>query len=307
MTTTWRETMATFDGIRVLMDEPMAGHTTYKVGGAVDAFAFVEDVDALKKALAHLAKHAVPYIVVGKGSNVLFADQGYRGAVLSLSKQFQSISLHPSEGGDVLRVGAGLSITKLIRFIKAHRIAGLECLGGVPGTLGGAICMNAGTVMGEVRDALLRVEVVTGDGHLQTLEASELQLSYRHSELPANALIISAEFRTTQADAATFERLDHVLAYRKRTQPLQQPSCGSVFANPPGDHAGRLIEACGLKGRRLGDAQVSEKHANWIVNLGKARAVDVRGLIALCVEAVKERFDIDLRHEVQFLGDWGTA
>ena len=309
MTPDWRDALSEAKGLRVLCDEPMAAHTTYKVGGRARAFVMVEDLEALESALSWLASSGIPTLVVGNGSNVLFSDEGFGGAVLCLAKGFDGIELSRSDGasGHVLRVGAAKSITKLIRFVKAERLSGVEFLGGVPGTVGGAVKMNAGTVLGEVKDSLLRAKITTAGGGTRWLEVGELGLSYRHSELPEGAVVVGAEFACSDANDDTFDRLEHVLRYRKETQPLQMPSCGSVFANPPGDHAGRLIEVCGLKGRTIGGAQVSQMHANWIVNLGQATAGDVRGLIDLCVDTVRGRFGIELRHEVQLLGDWGNA
>ena len=207
----------------------------------------------------------------------------------------------------MLRVGAAVSITRLLRYVKQEQLSGVEFLGGVPGTVGGAVSMNAGTVMGEVSDSLLRVRVVTPEGSADWMDASDLRLSYRHSELPPQSVVVEAEFACRPANTETFEKLERVLRYRKETQPLRLPSCGSVFANPPGDHAGRLIEACGLKGERVGGAQVSEKHANWIVNIDKATANDISSLMELCVAKVEAKFGVQLRHEVQFLGDWNEA
>jgi UDP-N-acetylmuramate dehydrogenase len=170
--------------------------------------------------------------------------------------------------------------------------------------------MNAGTALGEAKDALLEAELVLpaapGDAAptRRWLAAAELGLSYRRSELPEGAIVTAARWRVSDGTPGMRERLAEVLAYRKRTQPLTMPSCGSVFANPPGDHAGRLIEAAGLKGRRVGGAQVSEQHANWIVNTGAATAADMRALMALCVAEVAARFGVTLRHEVRLLGDW---
>jgi UDP-N-acetylmuramate dehydrogenase len=307
MTPDWRYGLADGDGLRVLLDEPMNSHTTYRVGGSTQAFLKVTELSALETSLTYLAEQNVPFVVVGKGSNVLFSDAPYAGAVIHLARGFDSIDLRQEGDAFVLRVGASLPITKLIRYLKNQQLAGLECLGGVPGSVGGAVKMNAGTVMGEVKDSLLRVQVVCPHTPAHWIDARELNLGYRHSELPENSVVVAAEFACQRADAETFERLEQVLAYRKKTQPLQMPSCGSVFANPPGDHAGRLIEACGLKGERVGGAQISEKHANWIVNVGEATASDVSALMQLCIRSVHQQFGVNLRHEVQYLGDWTQA
>mgnify|MGYP001411581707 CR=1 FL=1 len=277
MTSDWRQGLPNGEGIDVLWDEPMAQHTTYKVGGSARAFIKLSNVESLSATPDYVSSKHIPFLVIGNGSNVLFSDADFEGAVLQLAKGFDQIALREGTLKDapVLSVGASLSVTKLIRFMKRQKISGVEYLGGVPGTVGGAVRMNAGTVMGEVSDTLLRARVIVAGQEPRWLTTSELNLSYRHSDLPANAIVLEAEFACRVADSETFERLDEVLRYRKKTQPLQMPSCGSVFANPPGDHAGRLIEACGLKGETVGGAQISEKHANWIVNLGQAKATDI--------------------------------
>ncbi len=303
-----RHNLAHAPGVQVRFDEPMAPHTTYKVGGPAAAFVQVETRDGLLGVLDALADDDTPWLIVGNGSNVLFSDAGFDGAVLHLAGDFDGATLtrdHHGDGAHRLEAGAALSITRLLRVAKDEAIAGVEFLGGVPGTVGGAVRMNAGTVMGEVSDTLEAAELTAaGDEAAAWVPAEDLGLSYRHSELPAGAVVTAARFRCRDADPGMRERLDEVLAYRKRTQPLTMPSCGSVFANPPGDHAGRLIEASGLKGRQVGGAQVSTQHANWIVNAGGATAADVRALIQVCVDEVQRQHGVTLRHEVQLLGDW---
>jgi len=282
----------------------MALHTTYKVGGTAAAFLKLKSLEALCEAVDYLTQNNVPFVVVGNGSNVLFSDTNFAGAVLQLSKGFDNLDIQED---NTLRVGAAVTINKLVRFTKQKKLSGVEFLGGVPGTVGGAVRMNAGTTMGEVKDTLVRARIVSPGQSARWLNADQLNLSYRHSELPHNAIVVEAEFACNPADEETFSRLEQVLSYRKETQPLQMPSCGSVFANPPGDHAGRLIEACGLKGQKVGGAQISEMHANWIVNIDQAKASDVNALIELCISSVKDQFGINLRHEVQYLGDWTGA
>lgn len=299
--------LAPLDGLVVRYDEPMASHTTYKVGGAAAAFVEADDEGSLRELLVTLDRAKVPFIVLGNGSNVLFADAGFAGVVIHLGQGFGEIECtrdHHGAGQHRLEVGGAASVTKVLRVTKELEVAGVEFLGGVPGTLGGAVRMNAGTVMGEVSDSLESARVLTPDGEARWIAAEDLQLSYRRSVLPRGAIVVGARFHTRDADPAMRSRLAEVLAYRKSTQPLQYPSCGSVFANPQGDHAGRLIEACGLKGHRIGDAQISEMHANWIINLGTASATHVRELIDLCVRVVDEQHGVQLRHEVKMLGDW---
>lgn len=298
----------TLPDVEALLDEPMARHTTYRIGGPARHYVVAHSLDALQATLWALRSVSVPFILLGNGSNVLFADAGYAGAVVSLGTGLQRWTLERDAlgaGAHLLEVGAGLSVTRLLRVTKREGLEGLERLGGVPATIGGAVRMNAGTKLGEVKDCLVAAQVVSALAAPEWLGPEDLGLAYRRSALPPGAVVTAARFRVRDAaDDRMRARLDEVLAYRRSTQPLNLPSCGSVFANPQGDAAGRLIEAAGLKGRRVGGAQISERHANWIVNVDGARAADVKALIDLCIAEVEARFDVTLRPEVQLLGDW---
>ena len=296
--------------LTVTRDVSLAPYTTYKVGGPAALFIEVSEVRALYALLERLATIELPWLVLGKGSNVLVADAGFDGAVIQLGKALAEHALQRDAlgaGVHRLEVGGAMPINRLTRLASRYDLAGVECLGGVPGSVGGAVRMNAGTVMGEVSDSLESAQVVDAKAGVRWLPAEALKLSYRHSELPEGSVVTAARFRCTDADPAMKARLAEVLAYRKATQPLNMPSCGSVFANPEGDHAGRLIEAAGLKGTQVGGAQVSEVHANWIVNTGDATAADVRALIELCQSRVLSESGHRLRHEVRLLGDWEDA
>lgn len=283
----------------------LASYTTWKIGGPADLFIEITSAAALPGVLAALKRHAMRWVVLGNGSNVLVADQGFRGAVLWLGGELAAVSIARDASGPGrhrVQAGAGLSLTRLLRLAKDEQLSGLWVLGGIPGTVGGAVRMNAGTRWGEVKDTLSSVTLATADGLLE-VPAAELGLSYRHSRLPFGAVVAFACFEVGDADPAMRDRLDEVLAHRKATQPLQLPSCGSVFANPPGDSAGRLIDEVGLKGHRIGDCEISQVHANWIVNLGAGTARDVMALIALAQDRVAKRFGIMLRPEVVRIGE----
>jgi UDP-N-acetylmuramate dehydrogenase len=303
------EALSALPGVRASHDEPLAPYTTWKLGGHADLLIEVEIASSLPAVLVELADANIPWAVLGNGSNVLIADAGFRGAILRLTGHLAEVRLDRHAFGENrhrVTAGGGASLTKLLRLTKEEALSGLWVLGGIPGTVGGAVRMNAGTRWGEVKDTLVEVQVATVNG-LTTLPASTLGLAYRHSALPSQAIVTAASFSVTDAPTEMRDKLDEVLQHRKSTQPLQYPSCGSVFANPPGDSAGRLIEACGLKGHRIGNLAVAEQHANWILNLGGGTARDAVALIEYIRETVANRFGIYLRPEVIKLGDFDAT
>ncbi len=293
-------------GVVVTRDVVLAPYTTWKIGGPADLFVEATRAAELPLVLSALGVRGLDWVVLGNGSNVLVADEGYRGAVIWLGGELATVALARDAFGPKqhrVDAGAGLSLSRLLRLAKDENLSGLWVLGGIPGTVGGAVRMNAGTRWGEVRDTLRSVEIATEMG-LTEVEAGDLGLSYRHSRLPFGAIVTRATFGVTDADPSMRARLDEVLAHRRATQPLQMPSCGSVFANPPGESAGRLIEAVGLKGHREGDCEISDIHANWIVNTGRGTAKDVLTLIELAQERVAKTFGVMLRPEVVRIGSF---
>ncbi len=293
-------------GLPIAEDAPLAARVSWRVGGPADGFVEVGDKDTLAAVVRATAQTGCPLTVLGKGSNLLISDAGVRGLVLSL---VGALADTRELGGapPVIEAGAGLPLALLMSRAQKAGWTGLECFAGIPGTVGGAVVMNAGSALGETAAALREVDVVLPDGTLRTLPASALRMSYRTAHLPAGALVAAARLRTTGEDPGpVFERVRAFLARRKATQPLTQPSCGSTFRNPEGDHAGRLIEAAGLKGFRIGDAQVSEKHANFVVNLGAATAADLRRVIEHIEAVVAQAFGVRLQREVHYAGDWSS-
>lgn len=293
------------EGTRFERDAVLGPRTTYKVGGPADLLVHVETQAALPALLTWLKAAGTPFFVLGNGSNLLVSDDGYRGCVITLGDAFRMVATESSGDNIHIRAGAAASITRLLRHARSESLGGLEILGGIPGTVGGAVRMNAGTRWGETADMLVRATIADATGR-RDLPASELGLAYRHAALPDGAIVIEAVFRAIAANEEDLAKYDEVLAYRKSTQPLQYPSCGSVFANPPGDAAGRLIEAAGLKGHTIGGAQIAPQHANWIINLGDATANDVFALMTLARTTVAHRFGIELRPEVRLIGDFRT-
>lgn len=284
---------------RLRRDEPLSRHTSFRIGGPADLLIECDTVADLAKATAVLAEERVDWTLLGKGSNVLASDQGYRGAVLVLGRDFKRHNVD----GVHLRAGAGVILAALVQDAFRHGLTGLEFAVGIPGTVGGALAMNAGT-----RDEWMErvVESVTlfvvGQG-LTSVRGPEVAWGYRSSDLPRQGIIVETSLRLESGDTAWIRRgMEASLRRRKRSQPLGTPNAGSVFVNPDGDSAGRLIEAAGLKGRRVGGAMVSELHANFIVNDGGARAADVTALVDLIRRSVKDVHGIELKPEIRFLG-----
>jgi len=243
--------------------------------------------------------------VLGNGTNLLISDRGIRGLVVQLGKELARADTVDSRTPPLIEAGAGARLAALVKKAMRSGWTGLEVFAGIPGTIGGAVRMNAGARMGETKDVLVEIDAVLPDGSLRTFSREELQMSYRTTVLPKGAVVVRARLQCTPEDAHQMrDQVKRHLDHRASTQPLDLPSCGSTFRNPPGDHAGRLIEAAGLKGFRVGDAQVSEKHANFVVNQGEATADDVRTVIEHIEATVQTVFGVTLEREVHLAGDW---
>ncbi len=283
--------------------ESLAPWTSLRVGGPAELLVRPRTGDALVSVLSRARGEGLPVHVLGGGANTLVGDLGIRGITLKLPPDLFPEEVQPlASGGGLVTLGAGTAIVRLPNVMRARGWVGAEFLAGIPGTIGGAVAMNAGTKNGECERVLDAVELATPDG-IGWVPRSALTLRYRFTELPAGAIVTRARFRLPDGDLeASRAAMEADLAYRKRTQPLSQPNCGSVFTNPPGDHAGRLIDSVGLKGAKLGAAQISTLHANWIVNLGGARAADVLGLIERAQARVREETGIVLVPEVKRVG-----
>lgn len=285
---------------------PLAPRTSVRVGGPAKLLVRPPDADAVAAALRLCASAGVAVLALGGGANCIVGDAGVDGCVLKLGGAFATIG-EPVYGGArvLIEAGAGASSRRIATLTRERGLVGAEFIAGIPGTLGGMVAMNAGTRSGEMSEILEAVEIATAAG-ARWLPAKDLRLAYRHSELPPGGVVTRVRLALRQGSpeeaAASAQAMDKDRDYRKATQPLSLPNSGSVFANPPGDFAGRLIEACGLKGRALGAAQLSPVHANWIVNLGGARASDVVGLMALAKREVRSHFGVALRPEVKLIG-----
>ncbi|MBP1930660.1 UDP-N-acetylmuramate dehydrogenase [Ammoniphilus resinae] len=285
----------------VLKDEPLANHTTWKIGGPADVFIQPKDLSGLVKAMRIVHKHQLPWRVIGKGSNLLVRDKGIRGVVFKLADGLDHLEFKD----DVVHVGAGYSFIRLAVMAGKEGLTGLEFAGGIPGSVGGAVYMNAGAHGSDISRILKSAEVLSEAGEIKTYTNHDMQYRYRHSILQdKGGIVLAAVFQLAHGNRK--EIADAMAKYKDRrrlTQPLQLPCCGSVFRNPPHDHSGRLIEESGLKGYRIGDAQVSEKHANFIVNRGKATAADVLALIQHIQKEIAERYQVQLIPEVEVVGE----
>ena len=276
--------------------EPMKLHTTFKIGGEADVFITVNTVDELKAAVNACLSNNVPMMILGKGSNLLVSDEGIEGAVVALDGDFKSLRFE----GDTVARGAGVSLSKLCTAALERGLSGLEFAYGIPGTVGGAVYMNAGAYGGETRDVCTEVTYLTPGGEIGTYSAQELGFSYRHSIFKENNnIILFAKYQLTFDDPDQIkERMEDYMNRRRTKQPLEYPSAGSVFKRPEGAFAGTLIEQCGLKGKAVGGAQVSEKHAGFIINAGGATCDDVLSLVRLVQDTVRRETGYYLECEI---------
>jgi len=282
-------------------EEPLSRHVSFRIGGPADVLALPGTLDELARVVAWLYQEREPFVVLGRGSNVLIADRGVRGVVVKTGRGQEGLRF------DGTRVDAecGVSVPYLARQASLRGLSGLEFAGGVPGSVGGALAMNAGAHGHCMAEVVTRVRVVTPDGE-RTWRADELAYAYRESRLQHEpAVVLDATLELAQeSPEVTTARLDEWLRHRSDTQPLGPPSSGCIFRNPAGDHAGRLIDTAGGKGLRVGGAVVSDRHANYILNTEHATAADVLGLIALVHRRVRERFGVELETEVKLLGEF---
>ncbi len=292
------------DGLRGEMryDEPLSSHTSWRVGGPAKRFYRPADSADLVQFLSELPDQE-PLLWLGLGSNLLIRDGGFAGTVIATQGRLEMLSL---EADGLLRAEAGVACAKVARFAARQGLCGAEFLAGIPGTMGGALAMNAGAFGGETWRQVSRVETVDRHGRVQRRTPDEFDISYRHVSGMENEWFLAALLKLDAGDvAAGQQRIRDLLALRAEKQPIGLPSCGSVFRNPEGDYAARLIEAAGLKGLAIGGARVSEKHANFIINEGGATAADIEQLIETVREQVAEDSGIQLQTEVHILSITG--
>ena len=285
--------------------EPLSKHCTYRIGGPARVLLSAKNIDEIVAGLEMARESKLPLFILGGGSNVLFSDAGFDGLVIKIENNF--IKMDAKKDGAVLLAGAGTPLAALVNFARDNSLSGMEWAAGIPGTMGGAIRGNAGAFGDEMGKSVLRVEALENFAKKiieRTIDKNDCEFSYRGSVFKKNKnlIIVGGEIFLQKGDrAAIAAAMDECAAKKKSSQPLDYPSAGSVFANPDGFFAGKIIEDCGFKGKAVGGAQVSEKHANFIVNLGNAKASDVLELILQIKIAAKEKFAVELKEEIEIV------
>ncbi|MGH7431067.1 MAG: UDP-N-acetylmuramate dehydrogenase [Candidatus Methylomirabilales bacterium] len=296
----FRERLAKQFRGRVVYGEPLGKYTSFGIGGPADIMVFPEGEADVRAALRLCREEGVPYLVLGGGSNLLVRDGGFRGLVLHLEGIFTQLNVE----GRRVSAGAGVRLSRLVAFCSKLALSGVECLAGVPGSVGGAVRGNAGAFGGSVADHLVAVRLLTREGDEHVFSRDRMEFSYRRSSLPEECVVLEAAFDLEQGDTGEIRRrISANLVQRNRGQPVEWRSAGSVFKNPPGEYAGRLVEKAGLKGVRVGGACISPKHGNFIINLGGATATDILALIDLMQRQVREKMQVELELEVRVVGE----
>jgi len=287
--------------MKIKEQEPMRNHTTWRIGGPADLLVQPESVEELQEAIQMAEQSDTPYYVIGGGSNLLVADEGIAGTVIQLGGSLTGLQITDKN----IIAEAGVPLPVLARKAAEYGLSGLEFAAGIPGSVGGAVVMNAGAYQGQISDVIRQVVCCDASGQLVTLDAESCEFSYRNSRFKKNRdlIIVSVKMELTPGDKEKIqEQMKKNTASRKEKQPVEYPNAGSIFKNPAGDAAGRLIELAGAKGWRQGDAMVSEKHSNFIVNLGSATSEDVLQLVNRVKQAVYSKTGVLLEEEILFLG-----
>ncbi len=282
----------------------IASYTTFKVGGKAWALCNINSMDTLKRLVIYIYKNHIPYIVLGNGSNVLISDKGYEGIIIRLQGEFKKIKRNNSSHKYILlNVGAGVNISHILAYCIKENIGGLEFLSGIPGTIGGATIMNAGAFGKTLGNKIEAITCIDNNGKLIKINKSQLHFSYRKTNINSNFIITKVCLKLKPEDGDIVK--EKVISYhqiRSKSQPLNYPNAGCIFKNPQGDYAGRLIETVGLKGKSVGGAMVSSKHANFIINIGNSKAEDILNLMKIITEKVKQEKNIKLEPEIKLIG-----
>lgn len=291
----------------VRVDEIMKSHTSFRVGGPADLFAEPKDTEEIAALISAAKALKIPFFLMGNGSNLVISDEGIEGLVIHLGEKFSHIESEPDPNDpekELVRVTAGTLLTRLSSFATKSGLAGLEFASGIPGSVGGAVFMNAGAYDHDMSEVVEEVSCITKDGQVKTVRKEELDFSYRNSVfMKEGGIVTEALLSLSRGNAEEISsKVREYTEKRTKSQPLNFPSAGSMFKRPVGHYTGALIEQCGLKGTCVGGAQVSEKHAGFVINKGDATASDIDGLVKKIQSEVKAKFDVDLEREVRFIG-----
>ncbi|MFL3057922.1 MAG: UDP-N-acetylmuramate dehydrogenase [Candidatus Neomarinimicrobiota bacterium] len=282
-----------------LVDEPLKKHTTYGIGGPADLMVFPNNKEDLIRVIEIINENNMQLTILGSGSNILVSDNGIRGVVISLKKSLKEVNVNEN----ILYAECGAMLGKIVRLAVRNNLIGLENLNGVPGTLGGALIMNAGAWGGEISENLVNVELINSKNELKKVPKKDINFSYRKSSFDKNDILLSAEFNLKKAEKNLIkENFSKAQSGRTSSQPLDKRSAGSLFKNPRNNSAGKLLDSAGLKGFSIGGAKISEKHANFFINDGNASSNEMLQLIKKAHKEVKKQFDIDLSLEVKLIG-----
>lgn len=289
-------------GAKVLVNEPMASHTTFRIGGPADYFVMPETVEELSNVLKLCKEEQVPYFILGNGSNLLVGDKGFRGVVIQLYKNFDGLQIE----GTTVTAKAGAMLIRVAKESGRAGLTGLEFASGIPGTIGGAMVMNAGAYGGEMKDVVTAVTVLTKDGEIKTLTNEEMNFRYRGSVVEDEAyIVLEAVMELQEGNIEEIQdRIDELSVQRRTKQPIEFPSAGSTFKRPEGYFAGKLIQDADLRGYQVGGAQVSEKHCGFVINAGGATAADVMQLMQDVSDKVQAQFGVALEPEVKRIGEF---
>ena len=298
----YNQLVNSIDKERVLVEEPMKKHTTFRVGGNADYFVMPQNGEEVKNIVTLCKEAQMPYYILGNGSNLLVGDKGYRGVIIQIYKEMNGIEVE----GDKVKAQAGALLSRVGTAALEAELTGFEFAAGIPGTVGGAVVMNAGAYGGEMKDIIANATVLTQDGDIITINKEDLELGYRTSVIAKKGyVVLEAEYQLQKGDKEVIRaRMDELKLQRVTKQPLEYPSAGSTFKRPEGYFAGKLIQDAGLRGFQVGGAQVSEKHCGFVINKDQATAADIRELMQQVSDKVMQEFGVKLEPEVKTLGEF---
>ncbi len=304
LTETLRNGLQTLSAGRIFFDEPAAAHASLCAGGSIDALAFPETIEDVASMTAFLHNEGIPFMPVGNWTNLLVRDGGFRGVFISLAGLSKLALEQQGAEGSCIFAEAGCPMAEMVKTAAAESLTGAEFCAGIPGSIGGAIRMNAGAYGGEIKDITEEITIVDRSGRIRMEKREKLKFVYRNLDFPADSIIVAGRFRLHPGHADQIEaRIKEILKTRREKHPLELPNAGSIFKNPAGCPAGRLIEEAGLGGCRIGDAEVSEKHGNFIVNRGRATAGEIIALIEMIGESVFHKTGRILEPEIRIVGE----